>query len=95
MRGRWPLVYRITGHRLAPGMASQMTSHSAGAGHKELLSIATLGPSGSNHEFVAEESLRTVGINDKQIVLFEDFAAAVEQLKSGIVFCLFRKGYVA
>ncbi|MFT5447730.1 MAG: hypothetical protein ACI9DC_002907 [Gammaproteobacteria bacterium] len=53
-----------------------------------MLLIATLGPEGSNHEFVAEEYLRSVGINDMRIVLFEDFAAAVEQLKHGRVDCL-------
>lgn len=57
-------------------------------GPSSSLLIATLGPSGSNHEFVAEEYSRSVGINDKRIVLFEDFAAAVAQLKSGSVDCL-------
>lgn len=47
--------------------------------------IATLGPSGSNHEFVLQVYLRERGIDDAQVVLIPDFTCAFEALLGGEV----------
>ncbi|MEB8433800.1 hypothetical protein OO007_16290 [Cocleimonas sp. KMM 6892] len=53
-----------------------------------MLTVATLGPSDSNHDFVTKKYLKTLDIKKSCIVLFEDFDSAVSLLKSGEVDCI-------
>lgn len=53
-----------------------------------MLSIATLGPAGSNHELVVRRYLDYLAIADAQVALTSDFAAAVELLRRERVDCV-------
>ena len=48
-----------------------------------MIRIATLGPAGTNHEFVTREYLKFHDVQDAQIVLLSSFAGATEGLLRG------------
>jgi hypothetical protein len=48
-----------------------------------MITIATLGPAGTNHEYVAREYIRFHDIPDTRIVLVASFAEAIDGLRSG------------
>ncbi|MDP6708376.1 MAG: hypothetical protein QF893_18690 [Alphaproteobacteria bacterium] len=50
-----------------------------------MLTFATLGPSGSNHELVTRAYLRFHGLDDEEIVLVESFAKALALMAAGEV----------
>lgn len=50
-----------------------------------MLRVATLGPSGTNHELVTKRYLKFHGVGDFEVVLVDSFLSAVEHLKSGDV----------
>lgn len=50
-----------------------------------MLKLATLGPSGTNHELVARRYLAKIGVTRFEIVLVGDFADAADRLKAGAV----------
>jgi hypothetical protein len=50
-----------------------------------MLKVATLGPSGTNHELVTKRYLAFQGVDSAQIVLCESFAQGVAGLKAGAV----------
>ena len=49
------------------------------------LIFATLGPAGSNHEYVTERYLALHGLEDSEIRLVDDFAAGLAMMSSGEV----------
>jgi hypothetical protein len=50
-----------------------------------MLKVATLGPSGTNHELVTKRYLAFHGVSAAEIVLCESFSQAVESLRAGSV----------
>lgn len=50
-----------------------------------MLRVATLGPSGTNHELVTRRYLKFHGVEACEVVLVDAFLAAVDRLKSGDV----------
>jgi len=50
-----------------------------------MLKIATLGPSGTNHEMVTHRYMEFLGIENYSLLLVKAFHEAVEKLKSGII----------
>ena len=49
------------------------------------LIFATLGPAGSNHEYVTERYLALHGLEDSEIRLVDDFATGLAMMSSGEV----------
>lgn len=53
-----------------------------------MLTVATLGPSGSNHEFVTNAYTEFIGVTDVELLLIDDFAEGVDALLAQHVDCL-------
>jgi len=53
--------------------------------HRTMLTFATLGPAGSNHEFVTERYLALHGLEGAKVLLIDDFDDALQKLADGDV----------
>lgn len=53
-----------------------------------MLRITTLGPAGSNHEFVALRYVESIGVPDVRLALVEAFPEAVARLRGGEADCI-------